>query len=230
MNELSAIPVSTDYLHIVKMLMDKCGVRPHIYENAGAWADDSSAQHKDLTARMIKREGMPTPAQDATEEHCMLLVGPLHEILSQKLPEFVNQVHPGLPVVAACDSPRLADVVSAIRQGARDVIDLSSTDADACSAIREALEYGRETEGQRLRTMELRQRLKTITLGERQVLDCMLEGLANKETAKTLSIGLRTVELRRAKIMTKMGAKGVAELIKLFCEARAPGVDTRAVR
>lgn len=210
--------------------MDKCGVLPHIYESADAWADDSNAQHKDLTARMIRRDGMTVPTADADEEHCMLLVGPLQEILAQKLPQFINEVHPGLPVVAACDSPRLSDVVSAIRQGARDVIDLSSSDSDVCYAIRAALEFGRQTEGQRLRTMELRQRLKTVTLGERQVLDCMLEGLANKETAKKLGIGLRTVELRRAKIMTKMGAKGVAELIKLFCEARAPGVDTRAVR
>lgn len=208
--------------------MEKCGVKPHIYETPDAWADDSNAQHKDLATRMVARAGMPT--SDSDEEQCLLLAGPLSQIISQRIPEFINHVNPGLPVVAVCNSPKLPDVVGVLRLGARDVVDLASHDVDPCDAIREALEYGRETEGRRLRTMVLRQRLETVTQGERQVLDSMLEGLANKETAKKLGIGLRTVELRRAKIMTKMGAKGVAELVKLFCEARCPGVDTRAVR
>jgi FixJ family two-component response regulator len=64
--------------------------------------------------------------------------------------------------------------------------------------------------------------LGSLTRAEKQVLDAMLEGMANKQIAQLLQIGLRTVELRRSKIMRKMEAKSLAELVRLVCEADVP--------
>jgi FixJ family two-component response regulator len=64
---------------------------------------------------------------------------------------------------------------------------------------------------------EMRARLEHLTPAENEVIEAMLDGLANKQIAQRLSIGLRTVELRRSKIMRKMQAKSVAELVKFIC-------------
>ncbi|MEN0112129.1 MAG: LuxR C-terminal-related transcriptional regulator, partial [Planctomycetota bacterium] len=66
-----------------------------------------------------------------------------------------------------------------------------------------------------------RRALAKLTDGERDVLDRLLRGFANKQIAQRLSIGLRTVELRRSKIMRKMDATSLAQLISHVCQADA---------
>jgi len=60
-----------------------------------------------------------------------------------------------------------------------------------------------------------RDRVDTLTLRERQVMDLVVSGLANKLIAYKLSISPRTVENHRARVMRKMGAKSLAELVRL---------------
>nr|WP_261361776.1 LuxR C-terminal-related transcriptional regulator [Aeoliella straminimaris] len=67
-----------------------------------------------------------------------------------------------------------------------------------------------------------------LTPAENEVVEAMLDGLANKQIAQRLSIGLRTVELRRSKIMRKMQAKSVAELVKFICLSGRLGAKAEA--
>ncbi len=46
-------------------------------------------------------------------------------------------------------------------------------------------------------------------------MDCLVEGQSNKEIARTLNISVRTVEIYRARVMQKLSADSVAELVKL---------------
>jgi two-component system response regulator FixJ len=227
-NELIVVPVNSGEIDSAKKLLAGCRLGSRIYDNLEAWVADSNA-HQQAVGNLAE-QAMTSVNGNGHWEQCLLLVGPLQEMAEKRLAERVDQVHPGLPVVAAGDSPALEDVVRLVRQGVFNVIDLRLQEVEPCKTLEAAVNRGRETLSDRLRTIELRQRLATLTQAERQVLDAMMDGHANKETAKLLGIGLRTVELRRAKIMTKMGAKGVAELIKLFCVARCPGLDTRAGR
>lgn len=64
--------------------------------------------------------------------------------------------------------------------------------------------------------------LTPLTPSERNVLRLLLDGRPNKSIAKQLSMGLRTVELRRANLMRKMGARSLAELVR---QALAAGLD-----
>ncbi len=59
-----------------------------------------------------------------------------------------------------------------------------------------------------------------MTAGERDVLDLLVQGKMNKNIAKDLDIGLRTVELRRHQIMKKLGVNSVAEVVRLVFEAQ----------
>lgn len=224
-NELSAISLQADQISKVSDILAGYGIAPHFFQNLEAWIEVSGDRLElDAAGDSAKRAKHESPIR----EQCLLLVGPCAEIADRKLPERVNQIHPGLPIIAIGKSPSKQDIVRVVRQGAIDVIDLDCEPDSFCKTIQTAIEKGRATEQDRQRVVDLRRRLNTLTPAERQVLDAMMDGLANKETAKTLGIGLRTVELRRSKIMAKMGANTVAELVKLFCQARCPGLNTKA--
>lgn len=222
-NELIAIPLQPNYIETVDGILGSAGLRPHFYQNLDAWEDVACPKRSEQQA---KATGAP-PAEQPPEA-CLLLIGALDEIAELRLAERITEVHPGLPIVAVSDTASLAQVVRVMRQGVTDVVDLSHEPNGFVDSVQEALDLGRESSADRIRIRELRRRLLTLTPAERDVLDAMMNGLANKETAKSLGIGLRTVELRRSKIMRKMGAKSIGELVRLFFEARCPGVDARA--
>lgn len=223
-NELSAIPLQPQQIKTVTDILSQCGMSPHFFQNLEAWEENTVGG---------KHGAKPDADTDdsltqSSLENCLLLVGPFSEILKLNLPARIQVLQPGLPVVAVGESPSLKEVVQMMRQGVTDVVDLRHEPNGFCNTVSQAISRGRGNAAERIRVRSLRRRLSTLTAAEREVLESMLSGLANKETAKKLSIGLRTVELRRAKLMAKMGAKSVAELVKLFCEARCPGVDARA--
>lgn len=224
MEAVSTIAADGVQIDSLKNLLQTCGVNTHVYRNLDAWVDESSSTHQ--AYKGLTENG--TSEGEAKLVNCVLLVGPPAELARRRMPELINQIHPGVPVVVAGEAPEHDEVVQLVRQGAMDVVDLREPD-QLCTRLKSATSRGLESQHQRRRAIELRQRLATLTAAERQVLDAMMDGHANKETAKLLGIGLRTVELRRAKIMAKMGARGVAELIKLFCEARCPGGNFKAL-
>ena len=65
------------------------------------------------------------------------------------------------------------------------------------------------------RRAEVLHRLETLTPRERQVMDMVVDGAANKVIAIDLNLSERTVEIHRAKVMEKMGARSVAHLVRL---------------
>jgi two-component system response regulator FixJ len=65
------------------------------------------------------------------------------------------------------------------------------------------------------RRAEVLHRLESLTPRERQVMDLVVDGAANKVIAIDLELSERTVEIHRAKVMEKMGARSVAHLVKL---------------
>jgi two-component system, LuxR family, response regulator FixJ len=65
------------------------------------------------------------------------------------------------------------------------------------------------------RRTEVLYRLESLTPRERQVMGLVVDGAANKVIAIDLNLSERTVEIHRAKVMEKMGARSVAHLVKL---------------
>ena len=65
------------------------------------------------------------------------------------------------------------------------------------------------------RRADVLHRLETLTPREKQVMELVVDGAANKVIAIDLGLSERTVEIHRAKVMEKMGARSVAHLVKL---------------
>src|SRR5690606_26515290 len=116
--------------------------------------------------------------------------------------------------------------VDLMRQGASDVIALPAERETLRDRLRKTVEITEPQRRRMARVGELKTRLAEPTKAEQEVLQAILDGKSNKQIAQMLSIGLRTVELRRSKIMRKMKARSIAELIKLVCLAGACEEDT----
>jgi FixJ family two-component response regulator len=119
------------------------------------------------------------------------------------------------PVIVVTEAPSVELAVRAMQMGAAAVLS-RPVNAPALEAeLTRALEVDARERAVRARREIIAARLAALTEREREVLTRLMEGMANKNIAAELQIGLRTVELRRAKILKKLGAKSVAEMVRL---------------
>jgi FixJ family two-component response regulator len=124
-----------------------------------------------------------------------------------------------LPVIALATEPATDRVVEAIRGGAFDYLGLPLTPAALDGAVARAVgEAGEHAAAQR-RLAEARERIGTLTPREREVLDWLAEGQSNKAIAHALDIGPRTVEIHRANMMAKLGAKHPVDAVRIRLDA-----------
>ncbi len=128
-----------------------------------------------------------------------------------------------IPVIVITGHGDIPLAVEAMKKGAADFIEKPCDDDRLIAAIRAAL--GRphaagEVDGQRAQALA---RLATLSARERQVLDGLVAGSANKAIAFDLGISPRTVEVYRANVMTKMQASSLSELVRLALLAGSDG-------
>jgi RNA polymerase sigma factor (sigma-70 family) len=93
------------------------------------------------------------------------------------------------------------------------------TCSTACSAPSPTTPSQRERDTQRA---QLRALFASLTPREREVLDLVVEGMSNKAVANALGLSAKTVEVHRAKVMEKMHARSVSDLVKMAMQNQAP--------
>jgi two-component system response regulator FixJ len=105
--------------------------------------------------------------------------------------------------------------VEALKQGAADYLPKSALTLDTVRRCIGSLEERfRDERSARLARDEVAARMARLTQRERQVLELLVEGRSNKAVAAELGISRRTVETHRARVMTKMGARSIADLVQ----------------
>jgi two-component system response regulator FixJ len=120
-----------------------------------------------------------------------------------------------LPVVVITGHGDVPLAVEAMKLGARDFIEKPFDDEILLSSVRAALAWRERSADDQVTDSRLAQ----LSMRERQVLEGLVRGAANKEIARDLGISPRTIEIYRAKVMTKMGADSFAELIRIAVAA-----------
>jgi FixJ family two-component response regulator len=121
-----------------------------------------------------------------------------------------------LPVIIITGHGDIAMAVRAMKAGAADFIEKPFHDQTLLDAVHRALERSNDAPGAAADTdpAALLSRLDTLTAREKEVMTLVVEGRPNKVVATRLGLSTRTVEVHRAKVMEKMGARSLAELVR----------------
>lgn len=136
-----------------------------------------------------------------------------------ELQEQLNEMGALLPVVVMTAYARTPLTVRAMRAGAVTMLDKPYDDDNLWDAIRKALAVDASQRAVREHREEIRGRVALLTPNEREVMDLIVSGKANKVIARQLDVSIRTVENRRRMVFEKMGAESVAELVRLVIDA-----------
>jgi RNA polymerase sigma factor (sigma-70 family) len=124
-----------------------------------------------------------------------------------------------MPVIVISAYGDVPMVVRAMKAGAVNFLEKPCRDQQLWDAIQEALSWDAENRRQIARRNRFRKRLSDLTDGEREVLEAILAGMSNRAIASQLGFSVRTIEVRRSKVMKKMRAGSLAELIRFALAA-----------
>jgi two-component system response regulator FixJ len=127
--------------------------------------------------------------------------------------------HPVIVMTGHADVPL---AIEAVRAGVKDFIEKPFDDEALLASIRMALAGQARASEQAGQGAEVLDRLDTLSTRERQVLEGLVAGHANKVIAFDLEISPRTVEVYRANVMTKMKARSLSELVRMAILAQRP--------
>jgi FixJ family two-component response regulator len=120
-----------------------------------------------------------------------------------------------LPIIFITGHGDVPMAVEAMQKGAVDFIQKPFRDQELLDRIREALATDEERREEQQQHAEVNQRLDRLTNREREVFDLVVTGKPNKVIAYELGVSQRTVEIHRARVMEKMQARSLADLVKM---------------
>lgn len=141
----------------------------------------------------------------------------------QRLLEWMAQNGEWRPLVGFAETPDPARIVNAILCGAIDYVQCPGPVDQLTSAIAHAQKSGHRTGSIKLRESKAQSRLRNLTKREREVLMGVADGMSNRKIGQRLEISPRTVEIHRANMLMKMGAKHTSEAIRIAIEASIVG-------
>ncbi|HEX8667047.1 MAG TPA: LuxR C-terminal-related transcriptional regulator [Allosphingosinicella sp.] len=126
------------------------------------------------------------------------------------------------PTILTFTSVAPEDAVAAIRFGAADLLRRPIQILELLAALRRVAPRVRELE-LRLAARRAREVVDTLTPRQREILECIMRGLSNKEIARVLDLSPRTIEMHRARLHRRLSAASLAELLSVAWRARAAG-------
>jgi two-component system response regulator FixJ len=177
----------------LKWLIESAGIRVETFASADAFLTAYGPHWAGcllLDVRMPGMSGLELQAYLAREEH-------------------------RLPVVIITGHGDVAMAVRAMRAGALDFIEKPFHDEGLLRSIQHALDVDSQGRAQRSQHGAIMARLAELTPREHEVMELVTAGKANKEIALALGVSAKTVEAHRARVMEKMQATSLADLVRM---------------
>jgi two-component system response regulator FixJ len=153
---------------------------------------------------------------------CVLTDVRMPEIDGLALQRRLRDMGVRLPVVIMTGHGDVPIAVQALKAGAVDFIEKPFDDELVLAAVRAALAASRSARAREAEAEGVAARLASLTPRERQVLDRLVAGQPNKVIAFDLGASPRTVEVHRARVMEKMGARSLSELVRMVLSTGGP--------
>ncbi|MDH3978903.1 MAG: response regulator [Gammaproteobacteria bacterium] len=146
---------------------------------------------------------------------CVVLDVRMPDINGMELHAKLRECGADIPVIIVTGHADVAMAVRAMKASAWDFIEKPYNDALMLERVQGAIAYDRDNRRNQERVDEIRQRSQLLTPREREVMGHVIRSSQNKVIAQALGISVKTVELHRANLMTKMEAISSTELVRL---------------
>ena len=185
--------------------------------------DDDSM--RGALSRLIRSVGLAVETFTSAQEFldCQLPKGPCCLVLDIRLPglsglqlqETLTAQGMVIPIIFITGHGDVPMSVQAMKAGAVDFLQKPVNDQQLLDAVHRALSRDRQERSQRDRQEAVRRRYRMLTPREQEVLSLVVSGCRNKEIAVELDASERTVKVHRARVMEKMGAESLPDLVRL---------------
>jgi two-component system response regulator FixJ len=186
--------------------------------------DDDDAVRESLEF-LLKTAGIPVRGFESAKafldvlprvDHgCIITDVRMPEITGIDLLKKVKEVRPELPVIVITGHGDIALAVEAMKIGAVDFLEKPFDDDHLLASVKGALDREADLAKRKAEVGEIQDKLAALSNRERQVLEGLVVGNANKTIAFDLGISPRTVEIYRANLMTKMAANSLSDLVRM---------------
>lgn len=183
----------------MELLMQSVGLKHKVYASGDEFLDNYSADRPGCLVLDIRMPGL----------------GGLE--LQQRL---IDR-HCALPVIFITGHGDVPMAVEAMQKGALDFIQKPFRDQELLDRIQNALETDRERRSARKVRASVAERIDTLTGREREVMELVAVGKPNKVIAYELGVSQRTIEIHRARVMEKMEARSLADLVRMHMTVAA---------
>jgi FixJ family two-component response regulator len=135
-----------------------------------------------------------------------------------------------LPIIFITGYGDIPMSVRAMKAGATEFLTKPFRDQDLLDAIQQALERDRAARQHSSETAELRKRFDALTSREREVMGLVVAGWLNKQIGFELKIREITVKIHRGRVMNKMGAQSLAELVRMTGRLEIPTMKDQSAK
>lgn len=154
-------------------------------------------------------------AYDPSTPGCLILDVRLRGMSGLDLQAELNQRGVQVATIFLTGHADVPMAVRAMKNGAFDFLEKPFNDQALLDRVQQAIERDRKERSRDAERAEQQHRLEALTPREREVMELLVEGRANKETADALGLSVRTVEGHRARLMEKLGANSLADLVRI---------------
>jgi len=200
------MPFPTDDRAVVHVVDDDASMRgalEGLFESVGLDTCTYAAAGEFLTARLVDKPG------------CIVIDVRLPDMNGLAFHARLIQLGVRLPVVMITGYGDIPMSVRAMKRGAVDFLPKPINDQDMLDAVMAAIERDRRRRAVDEDVSQIRQRFGTLSPRERQVMLLVTAGKMNKQVAGDLGISEITVKIHRGAAMRKMGARTLADLVRM---------------
>jgi two-component system response regulator FixJ len=197
---------------------------------------DDDASVRDSLAVLLESAGHAVRAYDSAAAFlqvalqnpvgCVLTDIQMPELNGLELQRRMAELGIPLPVIVMTGHGDVPIAVEALKAGATDFLEKPFDDTQLLAAVASAIAISQRACQEAAEVADIAARLATLTPREREVLERLVAGHPNKTIAYDLGSSPRTVEVHRARVMEKMGARSLPELVRMTItagQARTPG-------
>lgn len=191
---------------------------------------DDDAAVRDSLSLLLGLKGFSTRCFASAEDFlaacqpdwrgCLLLDIRMAGMDGLELQQALNSSQIDLPIIFITAHGDVAAARSALKAGASDFLEKPLDDRMLSAAIADALERNARQRNEAAEENEIASRIARLTAREREVMENVVEGQPNREIARQLGISPRTVEVYKARMMEKMQAHSLPELVRLALSLR----------